>query len=516
MMSEYQYPDEPTTVRAYEDRVGATYAKAGRLFPDPNDRDQFRWFTRYGYSCRTMPEPQAANKHIAELEKELGIAQPDPGLLPPLAGEITLIDGGRGGIQDANGRRLSVNIHAGDFLARAINDPNGQSYIAAQLDYLKSVGAHALRIWFFLPSAWWGTPPRPGNANPNDSRWEPAVRWLLQALKDRGLYLQYDGGDVLQFDQTGRVHWSERAGQLIRESGVGLFSASVANEGWQNGESYDADPASVQRMVDVLHAFERGYGKRVGLSTLTSVRDEGRLNDYVRGTDAPTVISYHNDRGPTAPRHSTERAWTAAYAQSANETEPVMRAYKLDDEPAGVNSQDGPVGSGPGTHVSATNPSDMRVWRNLEAFGIYMAAHYAGRQCPTVLASCGVVSDEPFSTYPHFAHAAKIAKLIGGEAQGWKQFHGGEGRDFSPLRIVGVDAENKVRCDHALNEQTGEVRVCIYAVAPGTYRLPVISGFDGQIVTPDASLEKHPLTLTAGTSLDVSMDYGRILIGHRK
>ena len=69
----FDYPNEPTTVKAYQDRVKQAYKDAGRAFPDPNDADAFRHFTRYGYSCRSMPEPEAANKHIAELRQELGL-----------------------------------------------------------------------------------------------------------------------------------------------------------------------------------------------------------------------------------------------------------------------------------------------------------------------------------------------------------------------------------------------------------------------------------------------------------
>jgi hypothetical protein len=72
--TQYPYPDEPTLVRAYQDLVKATYAEAGRTFPDPNDSDAFRWFSRYGYKCRTMPEPEAADTTIAELRAELGLA----------------------------------------------------------------------------------------------------------------------------------------------------------------------------------------------------------------------------------------------------------------------------------------------------------------------------------------------------------------------------------------------------------------------------------------------------------
>ena len=69
----YPYPDEPTTIRAYEDRVQATYVEAGRSFPDPADMDAFRWFTRYGFKCYDRPEPEAADDTIAELRSELGL-----------------------------------------------------------------------------------------------------------------------------------------------------------------------------------------------------------------------------------------------------------------------------------------------------------------------------------------------------------------------------------------------------------------------------------------------------------
>jgi len=70
---DYPYPDEPTTGKAYQNRVKATYTEAGRAFPDPADEDAFRHFMRYGYSCRYMPEPEAADKHIAELRVDLGL-----------------------------------------------------------------------------------------------------------------------------------------------------------------------------------------------------------------------------------------------------------------------------------------------------------------------------------------------------------------------------------------------------------------------------------------------------------
>lgn len=69
----YPYPDENTAGKAFQDRVHDTYAEAGRDFPDPTDPEAFRHFMRYGYSSHEMPEPEAADKHIAELRTLLGL-----------------------------------------------------------------------------------------------------------------------------------------------------------------------------------------------------------------------------------------------------------------------------------------------------------------------------------------------------------------------------------------------------------------------------------------------------------
>ena len=71
----FPYPNEPTTVRRFQDRVKVAYRAVGRPFPDPLDEDAFRHFCRYGYSCHEMPEPMAAAKHIRELREELGAPQ---------------------------------------------------------------------------------------------------------------------------------------------------------------------------------------------------------------------------------------------------------------------------------------------------------------------------------------------------------------------------------------------------------------------------------------------------------
>lgn len=74
----FPYPDEGTAVLDFEQRVEKAYKAAKRKFPDEHDADAFRHFTRYGYSCHEMPEPEAANKHIKELREELGAPPETP------------------------------------------------------------------------------------------------------------------------------------------------------------------------------------------------------------------------------------------------------------------------------------------------------------------------------------------------------------------------------------------------------------------------------------------------------
>ena len=69
----FDYPDENTVGKAFQVRVKQAYTDAGRPFPDPTDQDAFRHFMRFGYSCRSMPATEAADKHLAELRAQLGV-----------------------------------------------------------------------------------------------------------------------------------------------------------------------------------------------------------------------------------------------------------------------------------------------------------------------------------------------------------------------------------------------------------------------------------------------------------
>jgi hypothetical protein len=68
------YPDEPTFWKTFQNRMKDAYRAAGRAFPDPNDDDAFRRFSRCGFDIGAgMEHQKAADKHISELRAELGV-----------------------------------------------------------------------------------------------------------------------------------------------------------------------------------------------------------------------------------------------------------------------------------------------------------------------------------------------------------------------------------------------------------------------------------------------------------
>ncbi len=69
----FGYPDENTVGRKFLEALTDAYNDAGRAFPDPNDKEAYWHFARYGYSSRGMPAEHAVAKHISELRGALGV-----------------------------------------------------------------------------------------------------------------------------------------------------------------------------------------------------------------------------------------------------------------------------------------------------------------------------------------------------------------------------------------------------------------------------------------------------------
>ena len=69
----FDYPDENDIGKVFLAQVTQAYQDARRTFPDPNDKEAYWHFARYGYDSRSMPAMEAVSKRIRELRKQLGV-----------------------------------------------------------------------------------------------------------------------------------------------------------------------------------------------------------------------------------------------------------------------------------------------------------------------------------------------------------------------------------------------------------------------------------------------------------
>jgi len=414
----------------------------------------------------------------------------------PIAGRLELVDGGRGGLRDAHGPGLFCGCHAGDLLARFYRD---RDTALRALDAIGGAGHQFVRTWTVLEGPWWAA--RTGEVHPGLPGYWTVVHEFARALVARGLRWQVSQGDMLRYypgQAERKAFMRDLAQTLVEEGGADQLVVSVdaGNEAWQNGEEYEPTPASVARFAEVLQAFLTILP--VSLSAMTSARDEGRLDSYA--AVPASSIAYHGSRFHF--RLAVERAWTAGYYDAK------AWPFLLADEPVGVNHRDGDV---PGGHVSATErPED---WRDDEAMGVYGVALLMTRQLPTWLSSPGVISDEPFEGYSSLGlwprWAARLPQDL--QTQAWTSFHGGEGRALSPRRIFAVP-DDTVRCEHAMQLETGQTVALIYADAPGRFEIPIVNGAEGVLINPE-TFDETPVQLQAGQRWPVEFRRGRVFIG---
>jgi hypothetical protein len=70
-------PDGGWWGQEFDVKVKATYAEAGRVYPDPADQKSLRWCGRTAYDiCDGMTKEAALAKHLGELRVALGLPEP--------------------------------------------------------------------------------------------------------------------------------------------------------------------------------------------------------------------------------------------------------------------------------------------------------------------------------------------------------------------------------------------------------------------------------------------------------
>lgn len=411
-----------------------------------------------------------------ELLEAPGLAPAGAAAADPLVG-VLRADYDRG-TWDDTGERLVVACHAGDLLSRATRNPE---VVRGHLDAIAAAGYHGVRTWTVLYGPYWSA--RTGEVAPGLTReyWSHVASFAAE-LRARGLRWLVSQGDLMRWAPStdGRRAFMRELARTLEAAGSLqlVMGVDAGNETAWNGE------ADARRLADALDAFLDVL--HVPMRTLTSPAGEERANDYLQ----PGLLrDIHSSRShwPTPAR----RVFNIGYEQKPE-------VYTIQSE-----------GPGPGRHVSVMAERD--VFLEPETMGVLAACHAIGKALYVYMSSPGVISDEPFDTYPAFRLVPRLFARLPRDVQRWRTFHGGEGRSFSPDRVLAVPDDDRldVRCDHAAR---GDQRVCVVYGPPGTYTLRVVRDFVGDLIHP-GTLETTPVEWRAGARVPLSFRRGRVLVG---
>ncbi len=317
-MSDYPYPDEPTTVKAYRDRVEDEYKAVGR-FLDPADLDCIVHFTRYGYSCRVMPEPQAADKHIAELHHDLNPAPtPEPGqpTRRPLIGPLRVQD--KMLRDDSGWRRV---LFCSWFPALRILRDNTQDF-TRQLDAIAAAGYQGIRIFLavggwsdywdgrevapvgFTKWFWTGNFHRTDRYGAHIDAWpdyDDLLRTLLRACRSRKLRLHVTTGDmqIICPDPGQELELHRRFARICAEEGAWdvIALAEVTNEFPIN--RYGADSSqSIAQMGRIVQAWRDGCPGV--LTAMGAIPQNEEPESLTKASTHGDLCAVHVTRSPVA------------------------------------------------------------------------------------------------------------------------------------------------------------------------------------------------------------------------
>lgn len=507
-MATYPYPDENTAVKAFQERVRAEYEAAGRRFPDPGDPDAFRHFSRYGYSCHEMPEPQAADKHIAELHAELesaGPRPPDPGPVPP--GDHRRIQGqlkvDRQVFLDDAGTVLPILCHFGEAFSAYVRRPDD---VRAQLDVIAAAGYQGIRFWDVLGyhdqnrpgeapwRAWAGREVTPipftahsGRQIPATPQYYDKLTLFLRVCQERGLVVQHSRGDLNAFTWPQVQEHCTQVGRVQRTVGLATIAVNEAcNESWQNGVR---DPKQLQAMIERINNPATLSG--------SSAADDGYGGELPESVDAYTMAIgmdthiVHGYRGG-ASLNRISHIHALGYA-----TLPERNVTAWQGEPAG-----------PGEGVSVGKEDHP------EALCLMAAMALSTRQGWVYMSGHGVFWNGPIEQMTAFYDVVRVPALLPADIMTWaKIIHGGA--TWRSVRVLvaheGNNAGLVYRADHVLHAD-GRQFVCLVYGPQGSYNVPIERSFEGEIITPHTG-ERHPIRGTAGGTLRLDFARGRIIVG---
>lgn len=359
--------------------------------------------------------------------------------------------------RDANGNRLPFYIHAGDLISRFSRDADGARRL---LDEIVTLRADGGRFWSWLI----GDPYWTGRFFRGD--WSVLQRFVGEC-RARNLRLVLSQGDLWQAGEATARRWFTELAGFIRSEGPEWFDfVDGGNEVWHN--PYGTEPDTIASAMRPL----AGLGPILSLSDFLQdqewpgntedERKEAMRREAARWKQSPArVLDGH-------PAHNTgdgcvRRTWNFPYELDAD---------------AWINSE----ARGYGRNVTVYDRVDRSVQLTTATATWMTGGAYVAMSSP------GVISDgmknghfdagESFLDMPGFHDLDALRRWLPQDVGGWRRVHGGN-RPGSG-RVFAVD-NNDTRCDHAINDATGEYVAILYAGPYHQERDASVEDFDPQL-----------------------------------
>lgn len=387
--------------------------------------------------------------------KHAGDPPIDPGvpITPTSTREGTLFVDGKV-FRDAGGKRLPFYIHGGDLISRYSRDADGARRM---LDEIVTLRADGGRFWTWLL----GQPHWNGRLFRGD--WT-VLRAFVNECKQRKLRIVLSQGDLWQAGESTARAWLTELASFIRAEGPEWFDfVDGANEGWQNphGLSPDTIASGLRPLANVgpVLTLTDFLQDQVWPGNTAEERKAAMLREAKRWSQSPAMILDGHPQFSDGDG-CIRRTWNFPYELDAG-------AW-INSEPRGFSR-----------NVTVYNRVDRSVQLMLAAATWITSGAYVAMSSP------GVISDgtrdghfdggESFLEMPGFRDLAGLRAWLPQDVGGWRRVHGGD-RPGSP-RVFAVENDD-TRCDHAINEATGEYVAILYSGPYHQAREASVEDFD--------------------------------------
>jgi hypothetical protein len=329
--------------------VKERYERAGRIYPDPNDLNQYKWMSRAGYSSDQMTAEQSFAKHWAELERDLGLTPvpPEPvptppgGVMPPMDGfgrtHGTCLGGDKGPLH-----MLFVSY----FPSLKLFRDHRQEW-EDQTDRL--VGrCLGIRCMFFLVGDPWD-----GVSNPSKNTRDLTVQFWSDydsvfvahgnRLKEKGLRIMLTSGAIAEMpDPENTYRRVAKLCKAIDQQTVTFFE--ILNEPWMTNPHGGEDWPRWRKYLSIVQS-EFPWGIQCTAAPSTQEDPEGLIES---AASPSTVATIHGTRHTAAD--AIRRAFNVKH-----------EGYKSINKPIVAGEEAGPNLSGGAGAVfqPMNNPDDL-------------------------------------------------------------------------------------------------------------------------------------------------------------